>query len=113
MFKLANIGLVFLLFGLIPVFAEPEIIDPMQPPNAGYIVSNPDANKSEGWVVAEILISTERRIAVVNGRVVKVGSVINGAMVSAIYGHAVELNVNGKSILVSPVKRDIKRKIKE
>lgn len=62
--------------------------------------------------MAEILVSEGRRLAVVNGRLVKVGSVINGARVNAIYGNAVELNINGNAVRVEPVSHDIKRQSK-
>ena len=95
---------------LVPmVNAEPSIVDPMRPPNASYIDVNSNSNERKGWSVSEILISPVRRIAVVNDRIEKVGSIVNGAKVVAIKGNLVELNVSGKTIRIAPVTRDIKR----
>ncbi len=93
--------------------SETRISDPMRPPDAKQVKAGSSAAKKQGWWVTEVLISPERRIAVVNGRVVKVGSTINGAKVSAIYGNAVKLDVNGKTVFISPIPRDIKRRSRQ
>jgi hypothetical protein len=104
--------MVLLLAGAVPVFAEPGVVDPMRPPNVREITSGSTAVRHQGWIVSEILISPGRQLAVVNGHIVKVGNVVNGARVNAIYGNAVELVVNGESVLVEPVLRDIKQQSK-
>ncbi len=91
------------------MLSETSVKDPMRPPGASFIKQQQSAGKSRGWSVKEILIAPNRRIAVVNGRVVEVGSVVDGAKVSAIYGNAVKLNVNGQIVYIAPVARDIKR----
>jgi hypothetical protein len=84
----------------------------MRPPNTRNVISSPVTGKAQAWVVSQILISQQRRLAVVNGRVVGVGDKVNGARVNAIYGNAVKLNINGESVLVAPVAPDIKRQLK-
>ena len=111
--KKSVIGFLLLPFLVSASYADSKIKDPMQPPGKDYVAIGNAPKTDQGWYVSEILISPQRRLAVVNGRVVKVGSLINGARISAIYGNAVELNVNGKKVLTSPVMRDVKRTSKQ
>ena len=109
MFRISSYLLIMVLIPAGAVCAESRIIDPMRPPSAKSVNANSGLAKKPGWSVTEILISPKRRLAVVNGRVVRVGSIVNGAKVSAIYGNAVKLDIEGKAVFIAPVGRDIKR----
>jgi MSHA biogenesis protein MshK len=102
----------FLLAACSSVYAQTAIVDPMRPPNASAVSSGSTSARNKGWLVSQILISPGRRLAVVNGRVVNVGNVVNGATVSAIYGNAVELRLNGNAVLLEPIFVDIKQQPK-
>ena len=112
MCRLTTILLIGCCVGALPAIAEPDIVDPMRPPNTKNIVSSSAAGHKREWVVSQILVSQRRRLAVVNGRMVGVGDLVNGARVNAIYGNAVKLDINGESVLIAPVARDIKRQLK-
>jgi hypothetical protein len=85
-----------------------EMIDPMRPP-----VFSTAQTKTESaapkWEVTGILISPERRLAMINNRLFGVGEKVDGARVKAIQSDSVELDVSGKSVYLKPVTRSLRR----
>ena len=82
--------------------------DPMRPPNFSP-ASSASAGVQKQWQITEILISEERRIAVINDTLVKPGDTINNAKVIHINTDHVVLSNNNKTfkqyLLRIPVKQ--------
>ena len=79
---------------------QPALKDPMQPyrpPSAAQSVSG-------GWRLTSIVRSGERRVAVLNGKALREGDSINGAVVEAIEAWQVRLKRAEKSIVI-PLRR--------
>lgn len=69
--------------------------DPMRPSYLGASRGNSTA-AAPSWRVESIVVSPQRRVAVINGRSLGVGDYIQGARVAAIDAYAVTLDINGK-----------------
>ncbi len=113
MFSFGRIFVLFAAIGfLVPVFsAQDRVKDPMRPADYSRAPVK-KGTKDSGWQVSAILVSEGRRLAMVNNRLLSVGQTVNGARIKAIYGNAVELDVNGRSLLIKPVLEVSKRKTK-
>lgn len=93
-FKLAATAA--LLLGIVqPAIAESDG-DPTRPYSARSVVSA--GTRTAAFNVSAIFVSTERRVAVVNGQRVTEGDSINGAIVVEINRDALRLNLNGKEL---------------
>jgi MSHA biogenesis protein MshK len=88
-----------LVWLVVPIASADDMSDPMQPLFSG---SGGVAQKASGarWVVTGILISPERRLAMINDRLIGIGEKVDGARVRAIRGNGVELDVNGRLIFL-------------
>lgn len=96
------------LFAVMPVQAEME--DPTRPPTAkSKVYTAPKKVKRPGWVLTSTLVSAGRRTAVINDRVVARGDRINGARVTSIQPSAVRLKKNGREIILTMLKKKIKK----
>ncbi len=81
--------------------------DPMRPPQSGESVPQ-HATGDPRWMVTGILVSPERRLAMINNRLIGVGDSVDGARVRNIYGNGVELDIGGRSIVLRPVTGSIR-----
>lgn len=70
--------------------AAQTLRDPTRPPAVG---GKGEASKSEpsGWVLQSVLISPERRYAIINGEIVQIGGSIAGAELIAVAAERVTL----------------------
>jgi MSHA biogenesis protein MshK len=103
----------FLLVMLIMLLWMPSLLameDPTRPPTARATSSYVPAKKRQGprWVLNSTLISSDRRTAVINDRVVAQGDQINGATVVSIQPSAVRLRDNGREVTLVMLKKNIK-----
>ena len=106
-----NVFVIYLVFILLPpvVLAEKNIIDPMRPPGQSSIKVY-SSSSVVSWRLSAVLISPERRLAMINNKLVGIGGKINGAKVKAIHSHAVELEVGGgECLLLKPANYSIRR----
>lgn len=89
------------------VFSD-DMDDPMRPPQGG---SANVEHKAEGprWTVTGILISPERRLAMINDRLIGIGEKVDGARVLNIYGNGVELDIGGRSVVLRPITGSLRR----
>lgn len=71
-----------------------NVQDPMRPPNFS---ESKASTKAPDWKVAEILISDERRVAIINDTPVQPGDRINGARVVSIAPSHVTLSYKNKT----------------
>lgn len=86
---------------------EQRMVDPMRPPSGKTsILVNKPASK---WVLTAILVSPERRLAMINNRLVAVGDRIGGAKVREIRGSLVELEVDGRKMWITPRTYPVRR----
>lgn len=95
------------LLGQSGAWGENGLIDPMRPPSAAEQTrSTPSGPR---WRLNAILVSPERRLAMINDRLIGIGGVIDGARVKSIHGNAVELDVNGQSVVLHPGTYHVRR----
>lgn len=93
-------GLLSLALAL-PLGAAPALIDPTRPARPGEVVAGAQVSGTgERFVLTSILISDDRRHAVINDQVVSVGDRVDGARVTAIQPYAVRLAVAGGTLTV-------------
>ncbi|MDT8439247.1 MAG: hypothetical protein RQ729_09600 [Wenzhouxiangellaceae bacterium] len=73
-----------------------ELRDPTRPPD----VQGPTraGEREPRWQIHSVLVAAERRLAIINGRRVRVGDSIDGATVLAIDAVAVELQHAGRTL---------------
>lgn len=96
-----------LLLSLSPVAAAENMSDPMRPPMGGAAVER--SSGEPRWQVTGILISPERRLAMINNRLIGVGGRVDGARVRNIYSNSVELDIGGRTVLLRPVTGSLRR----
>ena len=95
------------LFVVMPVQAE--LADPTRPPNMKSMAKGVTKKQNRPrWVLSSTLVSTSRRSAVINDKVVVVGDRVNGARVVSIRPSSVRLQVNGRDITLVMLKKDVK-----
>ena len=75
-------------------FGDEILRDPTRP----YVASEGSVAGTPRFAVNAIIVSTERRVAIVNGRRVGVGAVVDGATVIAIEKDHLILDKDGKRI---------------
>ena len=90
----------------LPLSVASQTADPMRAPTHAEILTTPE---SKVWRVSAILLSKGRRLAMINNRLYREGNMVNGARINAIYGHAVELDIDGKKLLIPPIKPEIRQ----
>ena len=117
-----RVGLVFnkitLLFVLSVLFFTPithaQLDDPTRPP--GYRLVLPGGKKAAATTIrfslSSVRISSTRRTAVINDRMVEVGDKVNGAKVLAIYPSSVKLKKQNKVFTVRLLSRISKKAIR-
>jgi len=93
-FLLAFVASTFVLS--LPVQAE--LSDPTQPPQQKRAVVISPKQLSEKWKLSYTLVSEERSVAVINGKVVAVGDTMAGARIQSIDSSGVTLRRAGKRI---------------
>ena len=97
-----------LLLAVMPVQADLQ--DPTRPPTVDGSISYvaPNKIKRPRWVLNSTLVSSQRRTAVINDRVVSIGDRINGARVMSIQPSSVTLRSNGADMTLIMIKKNIK-----
>lgn len=102
MFKRLTIIVVLMpvLLSLPSLIAAENLADPMRPPSVSYAA--PKKSNAPRWEVTAILVSSGRRLAMINNRLLGVGARVDGARIKAIYGNAVELDVEGRALVIRP-----------
>lgn len=95
--------------------AQADLVDPTQPPGLmpAPARSAPAAPKGPRWRLHSILISPQRRSAVINEQLVGLGDRINGAVVIEIQASSVRLRSRGRDVTLALPKQDIKTLSKE
>ncbi len=104
--KIQSIVIIITLLLVMPLQAALE--DPTRPP-ATTITSKPsDKTQRPRWILTSTLISTQRRAAVINNKVVSRGEHINGAKIISIQPSAVQLRIGRRDITLMMLKKNIK-----
>jgi hypothetical protein len=95
------------LVAVMPVQAALE--DPTRPPTAKATnYASPKKNHRPRWVLTSTLVSSQRRTAVINDKVVARGDRINGARVVSIQPSVVRLRIGARDITLMMLKKNIK-----
>ncbi len=94
----------------LPPPAGASLEDPTRPPTAQAVTQRPAVMKKTPtrWVLSSTLVSSGRRSAVINNRVVSHGDRINGAVVVDIQPASVRLRTRGREITLVMLKKNIK-----
>lgn len=84
--------------------------DPMRPPHytAAAKAAQP-ARKAESWTLNSILITAQRRVAVINGQRVEVGAYVGSARVVAIEATQVRMQSGRRSLTLNLVPVNVKQ----
>lgn len=94
------------------IWASPLLAqnDPTRPPTVKATSSYVTGKKNRGtrWTLHSTLVSSSRRTAVINDRVVAQGDRINGATVVSIEPSVVRLRAKGREVTLVMLKKNIK-----
>ena len=99
---------VALLLLLAPAVSAETMSDPMRPPQSGAAVTPRNVGDPR-WQVTGILVSSGRKLAMINDRLIGVGDKVDGARVRNIYGSSVELDIGGQLLVLRPVAASLRR----
>ena len=101
--------------GLNSMADSPELFDdPLRPPSYRYIAPaenqefSPQVDTS-GWILSAVLRSATRTIAVVNGKVMKVGDLLEGYRVTSIMADRVVLEKGKGKVILTRVGTGFKK----
>jgi len=102
---------VMLLTAFCQMAAQAEVLqDPMAPPGYGASGAKSSGTKTAPqWILTSTLIATDRRLANINGTLVSVGKLIDGAQVTAIEPDYVRLRKGNKDMILELSPKDIKQ----
>lgn len=89
-----------------PAVAD-DMSDPMRPPASGSATQR--TTTQPRWTVTGILISPERKLAMINDRLLGIGEKVDGARIRNIYGNGVELDIDGRSVILRPITGSLRR----
>ena len=93
-----------------PATAAEPLADPMRPPTAHPEARVPDAGERiERLELTSTVVGPDRRIAVIDGRRLRVGDRIAGARVTAIEPASVRLVADGRGYTLRLLRQRIKR----
>jgi len=105
--RIQSIVIIITLLLVMPLQAALE--DPTRPPTTTTIASkSSDKTQRPRWILTSTLISTQRRAAVINNKVVSRGEHINGAKIISIQPSAVRLRIGRRDITLMMLKKNIK-----
>lgn len=88
-----------LVFALSPFILQAQFDDPTLPPSFSNVVSQ-DEEINTAWVLSSVLVSPKRKVAIINGKSVQVGDVLDGANIQSINATEVKLKHRGEVILL-------------
>ena len=103
-----RIGLLALLLGYSNAMAA-VLDDPTRPPGYRLILPHGQQSRAPSWYVNAIRISAKQRMAIVNGRRVKVGDRVDGAVVIEILPTKVRLRHNKQDVSIKLIAGNIKK----
>jgi len=89
-------------------FVQAQLNDPTRPPNIAEEVISEAGEVDTSWDLSSILVSPERRVAIINGQAVKSGDMLAGAEVLNIDATGVKLKYRGEIILLKLFPGNIK-----
>ena len=92
---------------MLPAVAS-EFKDPTRPAGIKTVYSSSNKDRVRSWKLTSTLISSDRRHAIINGRLVSIGQTINKAKVIAIQPNEVELLHGKKRFRIKLLPQNIK-----
>ena len=93
-----------------PALAQPDLDDPMRPPGPRTQEPTPSAGERiAGLNLTSTVVAPNRRIAVIDGRRLRIGDAVAGARIVAIEPAAVRLRAEGRSYTLRLLPQTIKR----
>jgi len=94
---MVKFGIVVL--ALSPFMLQAQFNDPTLPPSFSNAVSQ-DEEINTAWVLSSVLVSAQRKVAIINGQSVQVGDVVDGANIQSINATNVKLKHRGEIIIL-------------
>lgn len=91
-----------------PAMSNAQLEDPMRPPAYQQLPASVTASSENLWALSSILISPDRRVAVINGQTVHVGDRLGESVVTRIEPSSVKLKSKGREITVSLLPKIVK-----
>jgi|GEM_PF-1513037 len=91
-----------------PAMSYAQLEDPMRPPAYQQLPASVTASSENLWALSSILISPDRRVAVINGQTVHVGDKLGESVVIRIEPSSVKLKSKGREITVSLLPKMVK-----
>ena len=100
-----------LLLALVAMPLQAQLDDPTRPPDFSQAVTVDETTGAGGtsWDLVSILVSPQRRIAIINGKTVHVGDTLSGAQVLDINTSGVMLRHQGEVVKLKLVPISVKR----
>jgi len=98
------------MLSVAPVYAMTELPDPTRPGNFMLQSNASDAQLSQHFQLHSVLISSQRRVAIINDKSVEVGDWVDGASVKSINKNRVELVKQGSRFSVVLTENDFKQR---
>jgi MSHA biogenesis protein MshK len=105
-------SLALLVFGLgfgWPAFGQGSLADPTRPPVLVPGSATGAVQKTMKWKLTSTLIGPQRRVAVINGRAVRLGGNIDGAVLVAVEPGRASLRYGGRMVQVELMTGAVKR----
>jgi MSHA biogenesis protein MshK len=94
-----------------PAFGQGPLSDPTRPPVGVVGSAGQSAPKTLKWKLTSTLISRQRRVAVINDQVVRVGQKIDGAVLVAVEPGSALLHHAGQKIQLKLVAGTVKQAV--
>lgn len=85
-----------------------QLKDPTRPPVSPSGGAIEEDNAATGWTLSSILVSPQRRVAIINGKAVTAGEILAGAKVLSISEKSVKLEFRGEVLLLNLLPKKIK-----
>ena len=85
-----------------------QLKDPTRPPISHSSGEIEEDNIATGWTLSSILVSPQRRVAIINGKAVTTGETLAGAKVVSINEKSVKLEFRGEVIVINLLPKKIK-----
>jgi len=109
-FVLSILIAMLVLLCLSPVQANMDLPDPTRPGNFSAPAERSEIPSAKQFKLHSLLISSQRRVAIINDKSVEVGDLVNGATVRRIDKNRVELDKQGTRFSLSLIEHDFKQR---
>ena len=104
---------VLLLTVFYSIVSSAQLQDPTRPPDYQSVATQNKVPVSNGWILSSILISPERRVAIINGTAVQVGDMVGDIRVISIDTAEVLIQQGNKQIALTLIPETFRTRIEK